>query len=124
MATYNMDIVEISKMRWNGSGKKLSAYGNTILHSQKEDRGESGVGLNISRQMRNTLDSWKPLSDHIILARFCGNAHRHVTIVQCYAPTEDTACAVKDEFYSKLKAVLCFIRRGDITLRMATLTQK
>ena len=56
MVTFNIDILGVSEMRWNGSGEKMSAYGNTILHSGKEDRGESGVGFIISRQIRKTLD--------------------------------------------------------------------
>ena len=98
MATYNIDILGVSEMWWNGSGEKMLAYGNTILKSGKEDRGESVVGFIISRQMRNTLDCWKPVSDSITLARFYSNAHQHGTIVQCYALIEDTDCAVKDEF--------------------------
>ena len=55
MATYNIDILGISEMRCNDSGEKMSAYGNTILHSGNEYRGDSGVGFIISRQMRNSV---------------------------------------------------------------------
>ena len=46
----------------------------------------------------------------------------HVTIVQCYAPTEDADCAVKDEFYSQLTAVLSC--RADINLLMDDFNEK
>lgn len=74
--------------------------------------------------MRNTLHSWKPTSDRIILACFCSNAHRHVSIVQCYAATEDADCGAKDEFYAQLTATLSSIRRDDITFLMGGFNAK
>ena len=85
-----------------------------ILYCIAEKRREAKAALALL--CRNTLDSWKPVSDRIIFARFCSNAHRHVTIVQCYAPTKDADYAVKHKFYLQLTAVLSSIRRGDITL--------
>lgn len=41
-----------------------------------------------------------------------------ISIMQCYAPTEDADCAVKDEVYAQLTATLSAIQRGDITFLM------
>lgn len=50
---------------------------------------------------------------------------RHITIVQCYAPTEEAEDTEKDEFYAQITTTtLNQIRRGDITILMGDFNAK
>ena len=89
---FNLDILGISKMRWNGCGKMTAATGETILYSGKSDEvdhHEQGVGLILSRRANNCLMEWKSISARIITTRF-SLKWRNVIVVHCYAPTNST----------------------------------
>lgn len=123
MTSYKINILGISEMRWNNSGEFTTNNGNTVLFSGKDTGGESGVGILIGKQIRNTMDSWKPVCDRIILARFRSKI-RHITIVQCYAPTEDAEPDKKEEFYTQLTSTLQRIHKKDIVILMGDLNAK
>ena len=48
---------------------------------------------------------WKPMSPRILTARF-NSKGRKVTIIQCYAPTNEVAIEEKDEFYQQIQAAI------------------
>ena len=77
MQRFNLDILGISDMRWNGCGKMAAATGETILYSGNHH--EQGVGLILSN---NSLMEWEPISARIITARFSPK-WRNVTVIQC-----------------------------------------
>lgn len=113
---YNVAVLAVSEMRWCGNGEMVSANGNVVLHSGKENRSESGVGFIITKDLRKALYSWSPISDRIITARFYSEVGKYVTIVQCYAPTEDAEDTTKDDFYSQLTATVHKIAKRDILI--------
>ncbi|KPU81731.1 uncharacterized protein Dana_GF26481, partial [Drosophila ananassae] len=59
----------------------------------------------------------------IITARFRCNA-RHITIVQCYSPTEDASDDIKDDYYNALTSLLTKSKRGDIKILMGDFKAK
>jgi hypothetical protein len=48
---------------------------------------------------------WKPVSSRIIVATFKSNVH-NVTVIPCYAPTEDTDIEAKEAFYVQLNTTI------------------
>jgi hypothetical protein len=58
---------------------------------------------------------WNPVSERIITARV-KTKYRKMTIVQCYAPTEDGKADEKASFYSLLDKTLVILHRSDIVL--------
>ncbi|GFS23570.1 craniofacial development protein 2 [Elysia marginata] len=81
-----------------------------------------GVALIFDRKTNKSPMEWKPINHRIIRARLYSRFSK-LTIVQCYAPTEDAA-GEKDEFYSKLQKVLTYIPKHDITIVMGDLNAK
>ena len=84
MENYKIDILHISEMRWTGQGP-MDSRKKTVLYSGKEHH-THGVGIFLSNTAAQTLVSWKPINEHIIMARF-HTRHAKVTVVQVYAPT-------------------------------------
>ena len=99
-------------MRWNGNGELVTGNDNILFYIGIENGSESGVGLIISKEIRNSLQTWKSIADRVIMARFESKL-RHVTIIQCYAPTEDAEDTKKDEFYAQVTS------KGHIIILMA-----
>ncbi|XP_044573682.1 craniofacial development protein 2-like [Drosophila ananassae] len=123
MEKMQIAIAGISEMRWRGNGTTTTSTGNLVMHSGSNDGGRNGVGIYVSKQFKQTLISWSPISDRIISARFRCNA-RHITIVQCYAPTEDASDDIKDDFYNALTSSLTRIGRGDVKILMGDFNAK
>ena len=48
---------------------------------------------------------WEPIGDRIIKAKIKAKIQK-ITIIQCYAPTNNAEPYKKEEFYNKLQAVV------------------
>ena len=96
MENYQLDILDVSEMRWTGQGR-MNSRGNTVLYSGKEQHHTHGVGIFLSKTAAQTLVSWKPINERIIMAKF-HTTHVKVTVVQVYAPTEVAADSEKYEW--------------------------
>jgi exonuclease III len=76
-----------------------------------------GVGILVNKNIRGALLEWNPVSERIITARVQTKL-RKMSIVQCYAPTENAELDEKEAFYSLLDKTLLGIKRSDITVMM------
>ena len=97
MKRYRLDILGVSECRWTGSGRQVSHDGSTILYSGHEDTHIRGVALVISKQKANTLLEWEPISDRIMKERF-NSKHCKLTIILCYAPTNESDKEDKEDW--------------------------
>lgn len=112
---YRLYILGMSEMKWIESGRIISD-GKTILNSCHEDRHEHGVGLVLSKEAVRALIGWKPVNDCIITACF-GLVHTKTTIVQVFAPMDNTEVAFKDNFYNQLQDVVNDIPNHDLKMQ-------
>jgi hypothetical protein len=67
--------------------------------------------------------TWNPVSERIITA-LVKTKYRKMTIVQCYAPTEDGEPDEKESFYSLLDKTVVSLHRSDIVLMMGDFNAK
>ncbi|VDP54423.1 unnamed protein product [Heligmosomoides polygyrus] len=111
----------VSEMRWTGNDRIVSS-GKSIIFSGCSLH-TNGVGFVLSQRASNALVSWKPLNDRIISARF-RTKHMRVTVIQVYAPTEDSENAKKDEFYECLQQTIDETPRRDLKIVMGDFNAK
>ena len=119
---YGLKILGISEMRWTGSGR-MTSNGRTVLYSGQTEHHQSGVGLILSKEAARCLIGWEPVSDRILTARF-QSCHTKTTVIQVYAPTEDSAEADKDAFYNQLQDTFNRIPDHDVKILMGDLNAK
>ncbi|XP_058449462.1 craniofacial development protein 2-like [Malaya genurostris] len=113
-----LEILGLSEVRWPNFGEHKLLSGQALLYSGI--RGEHalrhrGVGFLLSAQANATLFKWEPDNDRIIDARF-RTWVRNLIIIQCYAPTDAAQLQNKENFYSKLGAVVNKIPKGDFKI--------
>jgi hypothetical protein len=123
MRNYRLDVLGLSEVRWEQSGRKTTTTGETLIYSCTPTGGSSGVGILISKNAEKCLVDWQPISDRIITARFKTRA-RHLTFIQVYAPTEQASPDEKEAFYRQLAETCLKIGRGDIKILMGDLNAK
>ena len=113
-----VEILGISECRWTGSGQVRTQTGENIIFSGRDDnRHQSGVAIMMSKEASRALQSWNPVSDRIVTARF-NSKHIKTTIIQVYAPTNDADTDEKDWFYELLQQVYDRTPRHDIIITM------
>ena len=79
------------------STKSDTGESYTIIYSVQHDTHHRGVALIMSKQSSSTLMEWEPIFEGLIKARF--NKYYKLTLIQCYAPTNDTEDYVKEDWY-------------------------
>ena len=121
---YNLDILGVSEVRWTGTGKRRLASGHTILFSGRpDDQHSEGVGLLLNQKTEKALLEWKPYGPRLLRARFYSR-YTKLTVIVCYAPTEDKEAEDKDAFYDQLQAATESVRAHDILLILGDLNAK
>ena len=61
------------------------------------------------------MTEWNPVSSRILYARF-KSVHCNVTVIMCYAPTNEASDDVKDDFYESMQCVMDQIPKIDMKL--------
>ena len=69
------------------------------------------------------LEEWEPINERLITATF-NSKFVKITIVQCYAPTNDATEEEKDEFYEQLQAAKDKIPKHNLCIIMGDFNAK
>jgi exonuclease III len=87
------------------------------------EKHEYSVVLILSKSLKKSLTEWKAVSERVLIARL-NTRLRKLTIVQCYAPTNEATMEEKEAFYGLMETTLNQIRQSDITIMMADFNVK
>ena len=124
MSKYNLHVCGLSEVRWVDSGMIPIAQGHSLLYSGRKDGfHRQGVGLVLSKRARNALKSFTPVSSRIITARFA-TSHGFCSVIQVYAPTNDSQEAHKNAFYEQLQLTLDNLPQRDVLVLMGDFNAK
>ena len=121
---YNLDVLGVSEVRWTGTGKRRLASGHTIVFlGRSDDQHSEGVALLLNRKTEKALLEWKPFGSRLLKARF-HSKYTKLSVLVCYAPTEDANAEVKDAFYDQLQTALESVHAHDMLLILGNLNAK
>ena len=126
MQRYKVDILGISETHWIQSGQKRLRTGELVLPAGREDGIHAeGVALVLGKLAQKTLRGWEQHGPRIVMASFTTKSKRvNMNVVQIYAPTEVSTEDVKEDFYSRLQAVLDKLPKKDVNIVMGDANAK
>ena len=124
MQRYNLTLLGISESRWTDSGEIKAASGETLLYLGRRDgQHREGVAVLLKKGFEQCLLQWKPVNSRLMSVRLKGR-HTNLSIIQCYAPTNDSSDEDKDAFYGQLENCILEAPRHDVLLIMGDLNAK
>ena len=124
MRRFKLHILGVSESRWTGSGKLTTATGETVIYSGREDDLHyEGVAIILKKGVERSMLEWKPVNNRLMTVRLKGK-HVNITVIQCYAPTNESDDMDKEEFYSMLQAETEKTPRHDVLVVMGDLNAK
>ena len=102
MASVNIDIVGISKIRWTGMGE-FNSDDHHIYHSGQESLRRNGVAIIVNKRVRNAVLGCNLKNNRMISVRLQGKPF-NITVIQMYAPASNAEEA--ERFYEDLQVLL------------------
>ncbi|KAK2716558.1 craniofacial development protein 2-like [Artemia franciscana] len=123
MKQYNIDILALSEIRWKRVGQETLDHGYVLLYSGEDNHHQAGVGFMMSPAGYRTMLKWTPINERILFARFA-TTHTKVSVIVCYAPTNEADDDVKDSFFETLQAVTKDIPKHDVLCAAGDLNAK
>ncbi|KAL0841626.1 hypothetical protein ABMA28_015281 [Loxostege sticticalis] len=95
------DIIGLSEVR--RMGDEIREYEDFIFYYHGEKKGMYGVGFIIKKKYRQHIEEFRGISDRIaILDIKLPGIKKPISLIQIYAPTEETIEEEKEKFYQTL----------------------
>ena len=128
MTEYNIDILGLCETRWVQAGQTRLSTGKTIIYSGHEDSNAAhthGVAVMMSEKASKSLIGLEPVNARQMVARF-KTSHKRITltVIICYAPTNDAEEEETEEFYDRLRATLRKRTEKEIVVMMGDINVK
>lgn len=83
---------------------KSHCWKKTVLYSGRDYYlHHEGVAIILRKGVGRCLMKWKPISNRMVSAKLKGK-HINITLIQCYAPKDDSSDEDKYKSYSQLQA--------------------
>ena len=87
MASVNIDIVGISKIRWTGMGE-FNSDDYCIYYCGQESLRRNGVAIIVNKKVQNAVFGCNFKNDRMISVHFQGKPF-NITVIQVYASTNN-----------------------------------
>ena len=104
MARMNINILEISELKWMGVGE-FNSDDHYIYYFRQESLRRNGVALIVNKRVQNAVLRCNPKSNRMISINFQGKPFS-ITVIQVYAPTTNAEEAEVEQFYEDLQDLL------------------
>ena len=112
MARVNIDILEITELKWTRMGE-LNSDDHYIYYCGQEFLRRNGVVIRVNKTVRNAVLECNPKNDRMISVRFQGKPFS-ITVIQAYAPTSNAEEAEVEWFYEDLQDFLELTPKTDV----------
>ena len=104
MARVNVDILEISELKWTGMGEFKSGD-HYIYYCGQESHRRNGVAIIVNKRVRSAVFGCNIKNNRMFSVRFQGKPF-NITVIQSYAPTSNAEEAEVEWFYEDLQDLL------------------
>ena len=112
MARVNIDILEISKLKWTGMGK-FNSDDHYIYHCGQESLRRNGVAIIVNKRVWNAVLGCNLKNDRKIFVCFQAKPF-NLTVIQIYAATSNAEEADVEQFYEDLQDLLELTLKKDV----------
>ena len=96
MARVNVDILEISELKWTGMGE-FNTDDHYIYYCGWESLRRNGVAIMVNKRVQNAVLGCNLKNNRMISVRLQGKPF-NITVIQVYAPTSNAEEAEVDWF--------------------------
>ena len=100
----SVDILEISRLKWTGMGE-FNSDDHYIHYCGQESLRRNGIAITVNKRVQNAIVGCNLKNDRMISVHFQGKPF-NVTVIQAYAPTNNTEEAEVERFYEDLQDLL------------------
>ena len=104
MTGVNIDILEISELRWTRMGE-FNSDDHYICYCGQESFRRNVVAIMVNKTVRNAVLGCSLKNDRMISVHFQGKPF-NITVIQVCAPTSNTEEAEVEQFYEDLQDLL------------------
>ena len=104
MTGVNIDILEISELRWTGM-HEFNPDDHYIYYCGQESLRRDGVAIMVNKRVQNAVLGCNLKNDRVISVRFQGKPF-NIMVIQVYAPTSNAEEAEVERFYEDLQDLL------------------
>ena len=122
MERVNIDILEISELKWTGMGE-FNSNDHYIYYCGQESLRRNGVAITVNKRVRNAVLGCNLKYDRMISACFQAKPF-NITIIQVYAPTSNAEEAEVEQFYENLQDLPELTPKKDVLFIIGDWTQK
>ena len=112
MARVNIDILGISQLKWTGMGG-FNSDDHYIYYCGQESFRRNGVAIVVNKRVRNAVLGCNLKNNRMISVRFQGKPF-NITVIQVYAPTNNTEEAEVEWLYEDLQDLLELTPKKDV----------
>ena len=112
MTGVNIDILEISELKWTGMGEFYSDD-HYIYYCRQESLRRNGVAIIVNKRIQNAVLGCHLKNDRVISVRFQGKPF-NVMVIQVYALTSNAKEAEVEQFYEDLQDLLELTPQKDV----------
>lgn len=106
MKSHKLEVLGLSEVKKKGSGIMSLQEGYTLRFSGvgMDTRAKEGVAIVTSEQMEMRVSGWEPVNSRIIVINL--DVEVKISLIQTYAPTEDSNALDKEEYYVQLQRTI------------------
>ena len=104
MARVNINILEISELKWTGMGE-FNSDDPYIYYCGQESLRKNTVALIVNKRVQNAVLGYNLKNDRMISVRFQGKPY-NITVIEVYTPTTNAKETEVEWFYEDLQDLL------------------
>ena len=122
MTRLNIEILEISELKWTGMGE-FDSDDHCIYYCGQESLRRNGVAIMVNKRVQNAVLGSNLKNNRMISVHFQGTPF-NITVIQAYAPTSNAEEAEVEQFYEDLQDLLELTPKKDVLFITGTGMQK